>query len=150
MPVRPKVTQDALISSTLDALDMSLDSVEDEDVKELYGTGDLAVDDASEGPSVDQLAGLNEGVWPEKTPPDAFLPRRFRPVLGLSDPDERLGLSAHDFAQLACAPRVAMLYAARRDDAPAVASRWVWRLRTLTQGALFDAADDALNIRSRF
>ncbi|WP_291071332.1 double-strand break repair protein AddB [Hyphomonas sp.] len=90
------------------------------------------------------LAGLNEGVWPEKTPPDAFLPRRFRPVLGLSDPDERLGLSAHDFAQLACAPRVAMLYAARRDDAPAVASRWVWRLRTLTQGALLVAADEAL------
>ena len=62
MPVRPKVTQDALISSTLDALDMSLDSVEDEDVKELYGTGDLAVDDASDGPSADQLAGLNEGL----------------------------------------------------------------------------------------
>ncbi|MFN3910994.1 double-strand break repair protein AddB [Hyphomonas sp.] len=91
------------------------------------------------------LAGLNEGVWPEKTAPDAFLPRRFRPELGLSDPDERLGLSAHDFAQLACAPRVAMLYAARRDDAPAVASRWVWRLRTLTRGALFDRADEVLS-----
>lgn len=86
------------------------------------------------------LAGLNEGVWPEKTPPDAFLPRRFRTELGLPDPDDRLGLSAHDFAQLACAPRVVMLYASRRDDAPAVASRWVWRLRTLVQGALFDEA----------
>lgn len=82
------------------------------------------------------LAGLNEDVWPEKTPPDAFLPRRFRNALGLMDPDERLGLSAHDFAQLACAPDVVMLHAARRDDAPAVASRWVWRLRTLAQGAL--------------
>ncbi|MBU4567548.1 MAG: double-strand break repair protein AddB [Alphaproteobacteria bacterium] len=90
------------------------------------------------------LAGLNEDVWPVKAPPDAFLPRRFRPLLGLGDPDERLGLSAHDFAQLACAPRVAMLYSARRDDAPAVASRWVWRLRTLTQGALPDAAEDVL------
>lgn len=86
------------------------------------------------------LAGLNESVWPDKTPPDAFLPRRFRTGLGLGDPDERLGLSAHDFAQLACAPRVVMLYSARRDDAPAVASRWVWRLRTLTQGALLDEA----------
>jgi ATP-dependent helicase/nuclease subunit B len=86
------------------------------------------------------LAGLNEGVWPEKTAPDAFLPRRFRSQLGMPDPDERLGLSAHDFAQLACAPRVVMLYSARREDAPAVASRWVWRLRTLAQGALFDAA----------
>jgi len=90
------------------------------------------------------LAGLNEDVWPEKTPPDAFLPRRFRMQLGMTDPDERLGLSAHDFAQLACAPRVVMLYSARREDAPAVASRWVWRLRTLAQGALFDAAPGVL------
>ncbi len=90
------------------------------------------------------LAGLNEDVWPAKTPPDAFLPRRFRTDLGMTDPDERLGLSAHDFAQLACAPRVAMLYSARREDAPAVASRWVWRLRTLAQGALFEAAPEVL------
>lgn len=90
------------------------------------------------------LAGLNEDVWPEKSPPDAFLPRRFRNALGLMDPDERLGLSAHDFAQLACAPNVVMLHAARREDAPAVASRWVWRLRTLAQGALREEADSAL------
>ncbi|HAY05645.1 MAG TPA: double-strand break repair protein AddB [Hyphomonas sp.] len=91
------------------------------------------------------LAGLNEDVWPEKTPPDAFLPRRFRAELGLMDPDERLGLSAHDFAQLACAPRVVMLHAARREDSPAVASRWVWRLRTLAQGALREDAADVLS-----
>lgn len=90
------------------------------------------------------LAGLNEDVWPEKTPPDAFLPRRFRAALGMMDPDERLGLSAHDFAQLACAPDVVMLHSARREDAPAVASRWVWRLRTLSQGALKADADKAL------
>lgn len=91
------------------------------------------------------LAGLNEGVWPEKTQPDAFLPSRFRPVLGLPDTEERLGLSAHDFAQLACAPRVVILHSARRDDAPAVASRWVWRLRTLVQGALSEGASEALS-----
>ncbi len=91
------------------------------------------------------LGGLNEDVWPEKTPPDAFLPRRFRQALGLMDPDERLGLSAHDFAQLACAPHVVMLHAARRDDAPAVASRWVWRLRTLAKGALTEQADTVLS-----
>lgn len=91
------------------------------------------------------LAGLNEGVWPEKTPPDAFLPSRFRAALGLPDTEERLGLSAHDFAQLACAPRVVMLHSARRDDAPAVASRWVWRLRTLVQGALFEKSGAALS-----
>lgn len=81
------------------------------------------------------LGGLNEDVWPEKPPADAFLPRRFRAPLGLNDPEERMGLSAHDFAQLAAAPHVVMLYSARREDSPAVASRWVWRLRTLAEGA---------------
>ena len=90
------------------------------------------------------LAGLNEDVWPHRPSPDAFLPRRFRAELGLNDPEDRLGLSAHDFAQLACAPNVVMLHAARRDDAPAVASRWVWRLKTLAEGALDDQAADAL------
>ncbi len=81
------------------------------------------------------LAGLNEDVWPQRSPADAFLPRRFRKALGLTDPEDTLGLAAHDFAQLASAPQVVMLYSARRDDAPAVASRWVWRLRTLARSA---------------
>lgn len=82
------------------------------------------------------LAGLNEGVWPQQPPADAFLPRSFRKEIGLSDPDERIGLSAHDFAQMAAAPNVILLSAKRRDDAPAVASRWLWRLNTLARGAL--------------
>lgn len=90
------------------------------------------------------LAGLNEDVWPEKPPADAFLPRRFRAPLGLNDPEERMGLSAHDFAQLAAAPHVVMLYAGRRDDSPAVASRWVWRLRTLAEGAFGDRTPELL------
>lgn len=82
------------------------------------------------------LAGLNEGVWPAQPGADAFLPRLFRAEIGLSDPDERIGLSAHDFAQLACAPDVTLLTSKRRDDKPAVASRWIWRLRTFARGAL--------------
>ena len=82
------------------------------------------------------LAGLNEDVWPKQPPPDAFLPRNFRKKLGLADPDERIGLSAHDFAQMAAAPNVTLISARRRDDAPAVASRWIWRLTTLARGAL--------------
>ena len=82
------------------------------------------------------LAGLNENVWPKQPPPDAFLPRNFRKKLGLADPDERIGLSAHDFAQMAAAPNVTLISAKRRDDAPAVASRWIWRLTTLARGAL--------------
>ncbi|KJS26738.1 MAG: hypothetical protein VR75_06585 [Hyphomonadaceae bacterium BRH_c29] len=90
------------------------------------------------------LAGLSEDVWPQRPPADAFLPRRFRKELGFGDPEDRVGLQAHDFAQLACAPRVTLLHAARRNDAPAVASRWVWRLKTLAEGALGDKAKAAL------
>jgi len=90
------------------------------------------------------LAGLNEGIWPAQPPADAFLPRVFRREIGLADPDERIGLSAHDFAQLAAAPQVTLLSSQRRDDKPAVTSRWVWRLKTLARGALGDSADAAL------
>lgn len=92
------------------------------------------------------LAGLNEGIWPAQPPADAFLPRVFRKKIGLSDPDERVGLSAHDFAQLAAAPDVTLLCSKRRDDKPVVASRWIWRLRTLARGALGkDGAEAALS-----
>ena len=92
------------------------------------------------------LAGLNEGIWPAQPAADAFLPRVFRKEIGLSDPDERVGLSAHDFAQLATAPNVFLLTSERRDDKPVVASRWIWRLRTLARGALGkDDAKKALN-----
>lgn len=82
------------------------------------------------------LAGLNEGAWPKPAAADAFLNRSLRTRLGLPDPDERLGLSAHDFAQMANAPEVVLLRARRVDDKPAVASRWLWRLRTLSAGGL--------------
>ncbi len=82
------------------------------------------------------LASLNEGSWPKPVAADAFLNRKLRSELGLPDPDERIGLSAHDFAQLANAPEVVLLRARRVDDKPAVASRWLWRLRTLAAGGL--------------
>ncbi len=91
------------------------------------------------------LAGLNEGIWPAQPAADAFLPRAFRQRIGLTDPDERIGLSAHDFAQLAAAPDVTLLSSQRREDKPAVASRWLWRLKTLARGALRDDAQQSLS-----
>ncbi len=93
------------------------------------------------------LAGLNEGAWPRAAAADAFLNREMRKRLGLPDPDERIGLSAHDFAQLANAPEVIITRARRVDDKPAVASRWIWRLRTLAAGGLGgrEAADALLS-----
>ncbi len=81
------------------------------------------------------LAGLEEGVWPRGAPVDPFLSRPMRKAFGLPSPERRIGLSAHDFAQAACAPEVVLLHCERRDGAPAVESRWLWRLRTLARGA---------------
>jgi ATP-dependent helicase/nuclease subunit B len=81
------------------------------------------------------LAGLEDGVWPQPPPQDPFLSRPMRKALGLPPPEQRIGLSAHDFVQAACAPEVILVDAERRGDSPAVKSRWLWRLETLARGA---------------
>ncbi len=81
------------------------------------------------------LGGLNEGVWPAAPGEDPFLSRPMRQQLGLPSVDERIGLAAHDFAQLASAPDVALTRSLRRNGAPTLASRWLWRLKTLVAGA---------------
>jgi ATP-dependent helicase/nuclease subunit B len=81
------------------------------------------------------LAGLEEGVWPQGAPLDPFLSRPMRAGLGLPPPERRIGLAAHDFAQAACAPEVVLVHSQRLQGAPAVESRWLWRLRTLARGA---------------
>ncbi len=86
------------------------------------------------------LAGLEEGTWPQGAPIDPFLSRPMRKRLGLPAPERKVGLSAHDFAQAACAPEVILLNSERRGGQPAVPSRWLWRLKTLATGAQ-DAAE---------
>jgi ATP-dependent helicase/nuclease subunit B len=86
------------------------------------------------------LAGLNEGTWPAPPSEDPFLSRGMRARLGLPSVDERIGLAAHDFAQLANAPSVVMTRALRKDGSPTVASRWLWRLQTLIKGAKAELA----------
>jgi len=81
------------------------------------------------------LAGLEEGSWPRAAAIDPFLSRPMRVSLGLPPPERRIGLSAHDFAQAASAPEVILLNSERRGGSPAIASRWLWRLRTLVSGA---------------
>ncbi len=81
------------------------------------------------------LAGLEEGVWPGAAENDPFLSRPMRARLGLPPPERRTGLSAHDFAQAACAPEVVLVHSERRAGQPAVMSRWLWRLETLARGA---------------
>jgi ATP-dependent helicase/nuclease subunit B len=97
------------------------------------------------------LAGLDEGIWPKPPPPDPFLSRTMRAKLGLPSTDSRIGLSAHDFAQMSSAPVVVITRAGRRNDSPAIPSRWLWRLKTLARGALGkDQADAALQTKENW
>ena len=86
------------------------------------------------------LAGLNEGVWPAGLGVDPWLSAGMRQVLKLGAPERRHGLAAHDFAQLGCGAEVFLTRATKADGTPTVASRWVWRLKTLVEGAMGRAA----------
>ena len=81
------------------------------------------------------LAGLEEGVWPQGAPIDPFLSRPMRKALGLPPPERRVGQTAQDFVQAACAPEAVLVHSERRGGQPAVRSRWLWRLDMLTRGA---------------
>jgi len=85
------------------------------------------------------LAGLEEGVWPNAAPTDPFLSRPMRKALGLPPPERRLGQTAQDFVQAACADDAILVHSERRGGQPAVKSRWLWRLEMLTRGANTDA-----------
>lgn len=74
------------------------------------------------------LGGLVETVWPPDTRNDPWLSRPMRLDLGLDLPERRVGLSAHDFAQLMGAPEVILTRAAKLGGAPTVPSRFVQRL----------------------
>lgn len=81
------------------------------------------------------LGGLNEGVWPAPPAPHPVLSRGMRLKIGLTAPERRFGLAAHDFAQLAAKPNVILTRSQRTGDGPGVQSRWLWRLTTLARGA---------------
>tara|TARA_R110000868_G_scaffold6550_7_gene37056 strand:- start:10062 stop:13130 length:3069 start_codon:yes stop_codon:yes gene_type:complete len=86
------------------------------------------------------LAGLNEGVWPAGLGVDPWLSSGMRKTLELGAPERRHGLAAHDYAQLAAGSEVFLTRATKADGAPTVASRWVWRLKTLVEGAMGEEA----------
>ncbi len=86
------------------------------------------------------LGGLAEGVWPPEARPDPWLSRPMRHQLGLDLPERRIGLSAHDFAQLLGAPEVILARAAKVGGAPAVASRFLQRLAAVAGEPRWDTA----------
>ena len=74
------------------------------------------------------LGGLVEGSWPPESRIDAWLSRPMRLKLGLDLPERRIGLSAHDFAQLLGAREVILSHAGKIAGSPTVPSRFVQRL----------------------
>jgi ATP-dependent helicase/nuclease subunit B len=87
------------------------------------------------------LGGLVEGTWPPESRTDAWLSRPMRLALGLDLPERRVGLAAHDFAQLLGAREVMLSHAAKIAGAPTVPSRFLQRLAAVA-GARWQAAVD--------
>ncbi|MDH3581471.1 MAG: double-strand break repair protein AddB, partial [Hyphomicrobiales bacterium] len=92
-------------------------------------------------PDMVVLGGLNEGVWPASVETDPWLSRPMRAGMGLPAPERRIGLAAHDVAQLMGVARVYLTRAEKIGGAPTVPSRWLLRL---------DAVLDALNLKGAF
>ncbi len=92
--------------------------------------------------SVDRVVvgSLVEGVWPPGAHADPWLSRPMRHALGLDLPERRVGLAAHDFAQLLGAREVFLTYPAKRGGAPTVVSRFVQRLAAVAGATLWGEA----------
>jgi len=89
------------------------------------------------------LGGLVETVWPPAPRVDPWLSRPMRHELGLDLPERRIGLSAHDFAQLLGHEDVILTHSAKVGGAPAVASRFLHRLEAVAGEERWRAAKAA-------
>jgi ATP-dependent helicase/nuclease subunit B len=89
------------------------------------------------------LGGLTEGVWPPQPKIDPWLNRPMRHQLGLNLPERRIGLTAHDFAQLLGHQDVILSRAAKVGGAPAVASRFLHRLEAVAGERQWHAVKEA-------
>ena len=87
------------------------------------------------------LGGLTEGSWPISPDTGIWLSRTMRQEINLSAPERRIGLSAHDLVQAACAPKVFLTHALKSDGSPLIPSRWLIRLENIIKG-LFDSQSD--------
>ncbi|MFA7429605.1 MAG: double-strand break repair protein AddB [Rhodospirillaceae bacterium] len=77
------------------------------------------------------VGGLNEDTWPPRLQADPWMSRPMRTSFGLPLPEQRVGHTAHDFAHLFCAPRVALTRSEKVEGTPTVPSRWLLRLETV-------------------
>ncbi len=88
-------------------------------------------------PDVLILGSLNEGSWPRPQEASPWLSRPMAERLGLPPPERRIGLAAHDFEQCLGAGTVYLTRAIKVEGVPTVPSRWIQRLKALTEAAGF-------------
>jgi ATP-dependent helicase/nuclease subunit B len=77
------------------------------------------------------LSGLNEGTWPPEAASDPWMSRPMRQKFGLPSPEEKIGLSAHDFTQAFSAPKVILTRSEKMDGTESVKSRWLSRMEAV-------------------
>ncbi|KAA6206010.1 MAG: double-strand break repair protein AddB [Candidatus Tokpelaia sp.] len=78
------------------------------------------------------IGGLNEGTLPAGPPDSPFLSRLMKAALSLPPPEQKIGFTAHDIAQILAMKKVVLARSLRVDNAPAIASRWLQRLQAVT------------------
>src|SRR5258708_13624444 len=89
------------------------------------------------------LGGLVEGVWPPAPRVDPWLSRPMRHELGLDLPERRIGLAAHDFAQLLGHNDVILAHSSKIGGAPPRASPFLHRLEAVAGEDRWKAAKAA-------
>ncbi len=89
------------------------------------------------------LGGLNELVWPPETKTDSFINRPMRTELKLSQPERRIGQTAHDFVQALMARQVTLTRARKAGESETIASRFWLRLKAVTPPPLWSQASAA-------
>jgi ATP-dependent helicase/nuclease subunit B len=87
-------------------------------------------------------AGLNEGTWPPRGATDPLLAPGVLRALGVPGADFRIGLAAHDLTGMLGAPEVVLTRSRRDMSGPAIASRFLLRVRALLGGDLVEAHED--------
>jgi len=80
------------------------------------------------------LGGLNENSWPPEVKASPWMSRPMLEKFGISQPERRIGLAAHDFTQAASAKEVILSRAIRSCGSLTVSSRWLQRIKTLLKG----------------
>ncbi|MBR5129905.1 MAG: PD-(D/E)XK nuclease family protein [Alphaproteobacteria bacterium] len=86
-------------------------------------------------PDVIIVGGLNEGTFPQLPDMGPWLNRPMRVSLGLPAPENKIAVSAMDFANCFCAKEVYLTRSLKNDGAPTIPSRFLSRMEAVLTAA---------------